>query len=430
MLPSRPPGPRSATSTSRRTLRARPGQAAGGLPAGLDLGRSGAAVRDVRALRRQVTARSVDLWRGFAGITLVQPADPGRAAAAGAVAAARPAAQRAARSARRCCSGPSTPPSEERRRIAATLHDGVVQELAATSFVVAGARRAGRAARRPDARRPPARRRRHGADEHRRPAVAAGRHLPAEPGRRRAEPRWTISASGLRSRGIDVRLQRRRRRPSVDADRRALVFRVAQEMLRNVVKHAGGDRVVDVSLAQDGSTWSAGDRRRRRRLRRRRAARRVAGAGISGCGCWRRSPPRARRRTRRLRHRARAPARTGGCGCRCQRMITRAAGRRPSPGARRAGRADRTADDLERGRRGGRRAPGGRAGRELAPDVVLMDLSMPVMDGVEATRGSLAERPSTDVVVLTSFSDRDRVARRAGRRRDRLPAQGLRSREN
>ncbi len=43
------------------------------------------------------------------------------------------------------------------------------------------------------------------------------------------------------------------------------------------------------------------------------------------------------------------------------------------------------------------------------PDVVLMDLSMPVLDGVAATRLILADHPSVKVVVLTSFSDRDRV---------------------
>jgi DNA-binding NarL/FixJ family response regulator len=43
------------------------------------------------------------------------------------------------------------------------------------------------------------------------------------------------------------------------------------------------------------------------------------------------------------------------------------------------------------------------------PDVVLMDLSMPRLDGIAATRRLLATRPATRVVMLTSFSDRDRV---------------------
>jgi DNA-binding NarL/FixJ family response regulator len=45
------------------------------------------------------------------------------------------------------------------------------------------------------------------------------------------------------------------------------------------------------------------------------------------------------------------------------------------------------------------------------PDVVLMDISMPVMDGIEATRAIVAARPETSVVVLTSFSDRERILR-------------------
>ncbi|MEI6363974.1 MAG: response regulator transcription factor [Actinomycetes bacterium] len=48
---------------------------------------------------------------------------------------------------------------------------------------------------------------------------------------------------------------------------------------------------------------------------------------------------------------------------------------------------------------------------ECTPDVILMDLSMPIVDGVEATRNVLAALPDTKVVVLTSFSDRAQVER-------------------
>ncbi len=54
--------------------------------------------------------------------------------------------------------------------------------------------------------------------------------------------------------------------------------------------------------------------------------------------------------------------------------------------------------------------------RREQPDVALMDLSMPTVDGVEATRTIHAELPAIRILILTSFSDQVRVrdALRAG----------------
>ena len=63
--------------------------------------------------------------------------------------------------------------------------------------------------------------------------------------------------------------------------------------------------------------------------------------------------------------------------------------------------------------------------RASAPDVALLDIQMPLLDGVSVARQVLADRAAKCVIILTAFSDRGAHRARTGVRGGGVPHQAF-----
>ena len=291
---------------------------------------------------------------------------------------------------------------DERRRIAAELHDGPVQDLAGISYSLSAAAQTESSS--------VARETLQHAAAGTRDSMRQLRSLLVDihPPNLRAsglEAALADLLAPLQARGAEIELTVG---PALalDEDAERTVYRAAAEALRNVQRHAAAHRVtvsverddagVRLEVTDDGAGFAPDDRERRREeghvglsLLEELAARTdgrldVRSAPGEGTTFATRTSARMIRLLIADDH---AVVRTG-----LERLVT-------------------TFEDVELV---GAAANGQEAVErclESEPDVVLMDLEMPVLDGIAATRAIAATQPDVAVVVLTSFSDRDQILR-------------------
>ena len=207
-----------------------------------------------------------------------------------------------------------------------------------------------------------------------------------------------------RAAGLDVTATVRGDRGQLPPGVERSAYRILQEALTNAARHGDGSARIDLAISPDALELTvANPVAPAAPAGKRRATDWSACANAPPCsaGAW---TPRHATGTSRF-----AP----GCPRRAtghDRVARESADRRRRrPDARRAARGA-----LERRRdRGGGDASDGRDAlyrtRLLDPDVVLMDVRMPDLDGISATRDLLAAFPDVRVVILTTFEQDDYI---------------------
>ena len=374
------------------------------------------ALFEIYAPYDQVSQRTGQLWRGFAGVTMsslllfvvlwLRCCGTCCRAHAGTSASASVLLERAVDAS-----------DAERRRIAATLHDGPVQDLAAASFVVAGATAQAESMGRTAL-----------AEELRavagsvRTSIRALRTLlvdiyPPSLAQAGLAVALTDLAQTVRAPGLQVEVE-----PISDSeldllpDQERLVYRVAQETLRNAAKHATpctvrvslvreGDVVV-LDVVDDGRGFDA-EAALTDPAQGHFGLQLLAEVAATGGGTLQVASAPGHGTHWRLQVPV-GPSylcRAGGESMTRVLLVDDHAMVRTGIAAMLG-----VTDDLEVVGQAADGAAAVAAVHECGPDVVLMDLSMPGVDGVEATRQILADHPDVRIVVLTSFSDRDRVS--------------------
>ena len=196
----------------------------------------------------------------------------------------------------------------------------------------------------------------------------------------------------------------------VPSEQRELFAWTVREGVTNVIRHSGAQRCT-VRLTSDAgrgrSTTGAA-----------RGVRRAGGSGLLG-------PPRAGLRARRHGdHPVPVEPRATRCGCVGPDDHPAAARRRPGAGPRCARGAARPRARPEVVAEVGPATRSSPAVLEHRPDVALLDVEMPGLDGISATAEVRAAAPETRVLIVTTFGRPGLPAAGAAGRRQRVRGQG------